>query len=95
MIKKLIMTATLISALLNLVIFVGTVVELLYNWVGSFGYILWIVAAPIMSPAMAVLPWFVAGVDGDPVSNGVLTIWLSFYVCLLLNFIFNKQVLDS
>ena len=81
-IGKLLLAATIISVLLNGLIFLGTVIALLKQWVGPLAYILWVVAAPLLSPAALGLPWFVSWVDGESVSERVVWIWLSFYVCM-------------
>lgn len=94
-IGKLIFIATIITGLLNGIIFLGTVIELLDIWIGSLAYVLWFFVAPIFSPAMIVLPWFDAWVNGGQVNENILIIWISFYVCLLLRFITWKWAPDN
>lgn len=94
LVGALILIATILSGISNGLIFLSTVVELLRQWVGSFGYVLWIFVAPIFSPAAIILPWFVAWVEDGPVREGVVWLWASFYVCLLLRALFWKWAPD-
>lgn len=64
--------------LLSLVIgtiYVGTVIQLLQKYVGFIAYGLWIIAAPILSPAALLLPWFEAWATGHSVNNRILWLW--------------------
>ena len=94
-IAKLIFVATIISGLLNGIIFVGTVIELLDQYVGFLSYFLWILVAPIMSPAMIGLPWFDAWVTGGAVNDNIFIIWASFIVCIVLRAITWKWASDK
>ena len=91
----LLLIATILSGLANGLIFLGTVVALLKQWIGGFSYILSVFVAPILSPAALGLPWFVAWVDNEPVSERVVWIWASFYICMLLRAVFWKWVPDK
>lgn len=93
-VAALLLTATVLSGIANGLIFLGTVVELLRQWVGGFGYVLWVFVAPILSPASLILPWFVAWVEDEPVREAVFWLWASFYVCLLLGAVFSKWAPD-
>lgn len=92
---KLIFAVMLISGLLNGIVFIGTVVALLKQFVGPLAYVAWVLAAPVLSPAALGLPWFVSWVDGEPVNERVVWIWLSFYVCLALRALFWKWAPDK
>jgi hypothetical protein len=94
-ITKLIIATTLISGVLNALIFVGAVIELLDQWVGGVSYFLWIFVAPIMSPAMIGLPWFDAWVSGSSVNDNIFMIWLSLIVCIVLRAITWKWAPDN
>ncbi len=89
-IGKLVLAATLISGLLNGIVFLGTVIALLKQYVGVLAYVLWIPAAPILSPGALILPWFSAWVDGSSLNERILWTWASFYICLVLRVIFWK-----
>src|SRR5438876_628460 len=93
-ISKLIFAATLISGILNGIVFLGCVVVLLKHYVGVLAYLLWIPAAPIFSPAFIVLPWFSAWVDGTDVNERIFWLWASFYICVALRLIFWKWAPD-
>ena len=61
-------------------IFIGTVIELLKHWVGFLAYFLWLLAAPLLSPAMFILPWFDAWVTGSEVNQRLFWIWAVWMV---------------
>ena len=93
-IGKLILIATIISGVLNGLVFLGTVVDLLKQYIGFLGYILWVIAAPVLSPVALGLPWFVAWVDGTSVNERIVWLWASFWICLALRLIFWKWAPD-
>ena len=66
----------------NGLIYVGTVIDLLHRYVGDLGYVLWIVVAPFLSPAIFGLPWFNAWVNGTAVNYGILAIWALWIAAL-------------
>jgi hypothetical protein len=86
---------TMIFALLNLLVFGGTVVDLLESWVGGLAYILWVIAVPLMSPALIVLPWFEAWESGGAVNDNVFMIWVIWVACILLSAVTQKWAPDS
>ena len=94
-IGKFIFAATYILGLLNVIIFVGAVVELLKGSVGFLAYILWVIVAPIMSPAILALPWFDAWVSDRPVNDIVFVLWLSFVICVVLRIVTWKYAPDK
>ena len=57
--------------------FAGTVVQFLHNYVGFFAYILWIFAVPLLIPAIIVFPWFDAWVMRDSVDPIILYLWIA------------------
>ena len=81
---------TIIFLLLNSLIYIATVIELLEQWTGALSYFLWIIVAPVLSPAMLVLPWFDAWVNEENVNSAFLIIWIVFIICVVLRLITAK-----
>lgn len=90
LLAKLVAILFYISTVLNVLVFFGTVVELLKHYVGFFAYILGIFAAPLFSPAILALPWFSAWVDSSDVNTNLSILWASWFVLLILRVTFSK-----
>jgi len=90
----LVAAATMILTLLNAIIFVGTTIDLLQQYVGILAYILWLFALPILSPTVIALPWFEAWVSGSQVSPTIFWIWLLWLICMVARIPFVYLGLD-
>lgn len=65
-----------LSALVGL-IFISMVRELVGHWVGHFlALFLWLLAVPVLSPAVFILPWFGAWVTGSEVNQHSSIFWI-------------------
>ena len=82
--------ATILLAIHNGVLYLGTVVELLKQHVGFFAYLLWIPTAPFLSPCLFFLPWFVAWVDASEVNTLIFWLWASWLICIALRAILGR-----
>ena len=70
--RKIIQIAFIVLTAVNGLLYFGTLIDLLHRYVGDLGYLLWIAAAPLLSPAMLALPWFSAWVHDTAVSNEII-----------------------
>ncbi|MBA7681294.1 hypothetical protein ES703_89632 [subsurface metagenome] len=90
---KLLEILTVILCVLNVIILVGTVIDLFKQWIGFLAYIVGVLVSPIFIPTLLFLPWFEAWVSKEPVSSTLVWIWAAWLVCILLRFslhFFNK-----
>lgn len=94
-IAKAVLVATILAGILNSFIFLGSVVALLKGYVGPLAYVLWMFAAPLLSPAAIGLPWFVAWVYGTEVNDRVFWIWASFFILMGLRALLWKWAPDK
>lgn len=85
--------------LLNLalgIFYIATLVQLLSKWVGPLAYVLWIVAAPVCSPAILFFPWFEAWVTGEGINQTVFLLWVTWIsaqgLALLISLIQARRV---
>jgi hypothetical protein len=67
------------------IFYVGTVIDLLESYVGALSKVLWIFAAPLLSPTIIILPWFEAWVLDTEVHQVTFWIWAVF-VCSIAVF---------
>ena len=74
--KNLIQVVFFVLTAVNGVLYLRTIVDLLHPYVGDVAYVLWIVVAPFLSPAMLGLPWFDAWVNHSPVNHELLWLWV-------------------
>jgi len=70
---------------LNAIILLGTVIDMLKEWIGVAAYLVGIFVAVILSPVIIVLPWFESWVSGEPVNANGLMLWGAMVACIVLN----------
>jgi hypothetical protein len=67
--------AFLLLTAVNAIAYIAAVAALLSDKMGTAGYVLTIVAAPLLSPAALGLPWFDAWARDAAVSSRLLLLW--------------------
>lgn len=73
--RKIAHIAFLVLTAVNGLLCFGMLIDLLHRYVGDLGYLLWIAAAPLLSPALLALPWFSAWVYDTAVSDEIILLW--------------------
>ena len=90
LLAKLVTILFYISTALNSLVYLGTVVALLKQYVSFLAYILWILVVPLLSPAFIALPWFSAWVDNTAVNTNLILLWASWYILLGIRLVLSK-----
>ena len=85
---------TIISSVINGIMFVGLLVKFLQQYIGLFAYIAWAPVLPFVSPAAIAWPWIESWVYHEAVRDNNIYIWASWYICILLRIIFAKWAPD-
>ena len=73
--KKVLQVVFFLLTIVNGLFYFATIITLLQQYVGDIAYVLWIVVAPFLSPAIFGLPWFNAWVGGTAVNVGLFLVW--------------------
>ena len=73
--KKVLQVVFFLLTIVNGLFYFATVIALLQKYVGDIAYVLWILVAPFLSPAIFGLPWFNAWVTGAAVNVGLFLVW--------------------